>query len=53
MDSKLVLINPKTPHESMQLRIELHMFSLHWMMNNINFFNVCEAWRASQKHSNS
>ena len=24
-----------------QLRIEIHILSLHWMMKNISFFNVC------------
>ena len=25
------------------LRIEIHILSLHWMMKNISYFNVCEA----------
>ena len=32
------------------LRIEIHILSLHWMMKNISYFNVCEARRASRKH---
>ena len=24
------------------LRIEIHILSLHWMMKNISYFNVCE-----------
>ena len=35
---------------SMNLRIEIHVLSLHWIMKNINYFNVCEAPRASRKH---
>ena len=27
----------------LQLRIEIHILSLHWMMKNISYFNVCEA----------
>ena len=27
------------------LRIEIHIFSLHWMMKNISYFNACEAQR--------
>ena len=33
-----------------QLRIEIHILSLHWMMKNISYFNVCEARRPSRKH---
>ena len=25
------------------VRIEMHIFSLHWMMQNIRLFNVCES----------
>ena len=32
------------------LRIEMQIFSLHWMMQNIRLFNVCEARRASRRH---
>ena len=32
------------------LRIELQIFSLHWMMQNIRLFNVCEAQRATMRH---
>ena len=32
------------------LRIEMQIFSLHWMMQNIRLFNVCEARRASWRH---
>ena len=32
-----------------QFRIEIHILSLHWMMKNINYFNVCVA-RASFKY---
>ena len=34
----------------LQLRIEMQIFSLHWMMQNIRLFNVCEARRASRRH---
>ena len=36
-----------------QLRIEMQIFSLHWMMQNIRLFNVCEARRASRRHLNA
>ena len=32
------------------LRIEMQIFSLNWMMQNIRLFNVCEARRASRRH---
>ena len=32
------------------LRIEMQIFNLHWMMQNIRLFNVCEAGRASLIH---
>ena len=32
------------------LRIEMQNFNLHWMMQNIRLFNVCEARRASRRH---
>ena len=32
------------------LRIEMQIFSLHRMMQNIRLFNVCEARRASRRH---
>ena len=32
------------------LRIEMQIFSLHWMMQNIRLFNVCEARRFSLRH---
>ena len=32
------------------LRIEMQIFSLHWMMQNIRLFDVCEARRASRRH---
>ena len=35
------------------LRIEMQIFSLHWMMQNIRLFNVCEARRASRRHLNA
>ena len=31
----------------------MQIFSLHWMMQNIRLFNVCEARRASRRHSNA
>ena len=31
-----------------QLRIEMQIFSLHWLMQNIRLLNVCEARRASR-----
>ena len=34
----------------LQLRIEMQIFGLHWMMQNIRLFNVCEARRASRRH---
>ena len=37
-------------HEAMRLRIEMQIFSLHWMMQNIRLFNVCEARRASRRY---
>ena len=40
----------KTSLKSSELRIEIHILSLHWMMKNISYFNVCEAQRASRKH---
>ena len=30
--------------------IEMQIFSLHWMMQNIRLLNVCEARRASRRH---
>ena len=42
---------PKLSHNvSVYLRIEIHILSLHWMMKNISYFNVCEAQRDSRKH---
>ena len=35
---------------SSHLRVEMQIFSLHWMMQNIRLFNVCEARRASRRH---
>ena len=35
---------------ALTLRIEMQIFSLHWMMQNIRLFNVCEAQRASWRH---
>ena len=32
------------------LRIEMQIFSLHWMVQNIRLFNVCEARRVSRRH---
>ena len=34
----------------LHLRIEMQIFSLHWMMQNIRLFNVSEARRASRRH---
>ena len=31
-------------------RIEIHILSLHWMMKNNSYLNVCEARSASRKH---
>ena len=36
--------------QTLHLRIEIQIFSLHWMMQNIRLFNVCEARRASRRH---
>ena len=38
------------PYTKVHLRIEMQSFSLHWMMQNIRLFNVCEARRASRRH---
>ena len=35
------------------LRIEIHILRLQWMMKNISYFNVCEALRVFRKHFNS
>ena len=37
------LIRVFTPCFEIHLRIEMQIFSLHWMMQNIRLFNVCEA----------
>ena len=32
------------------LRIEMQILSVHWMMQNIRLFNVCEIPGASRRH---
>ena len=35
---------------NVNIRIVVQIFSLHWIMLNIQLFNVCEARRAFQRH---
>ena len=44
--ARVIVIGVSSDH----LRIEMQIFSLHWIMQNIRLFDVCEARTASRGH---